>query len=97
MQTITPTLASRYPRLFRAANRPFMHGLLRGFGRWSGLEAIRSFLAESGHLRGLPFVEAALRFLDLRYTVDQVECSRVPETGRLLIVANHPCGALDAL
>jgi putative hemolysin len=97
MQTIAPTLASRYPRLFRAVKRPFLHGLLRGLGRWSGLEMIRSFLAEHGHLRGLPFVEAALRFLDLRYTVDQVEYSRVPETGRLLIVANHPCGALDAL
>lgn len=97
MQQIAPTLASRYPRLFRAAQRPFVHGLLRGFGRWSGLDDIRAFLAEHGHLRGLPFVEAALRFLDLRYTVDQVECSRIPETGRLLIVANHPCGALDAL
>lgn len=97
MQQIAPTLASRYPRLFRAAKRPFMHGLLRSFGRWSGLDEIRAFLAEHGHLRGLPFVEASLRFLDLRYTVDQIECSRIPETGRLLIVANHPCGALDAL
>ena len=39
---------------------------------------------------------AALRFLDLRYTVDQVSAA-ASEAGRLLIVANHPCGALDAL
>ena len=97
MRSLEPTLAARYPRLFRSAQRPLLRGLLRGFGRWSGFEEIRGFLTEHGHLHGLPFVEAALRFLDLRYTVDQIESARIPETGRLLIVANHPCGALDAL
>lgn len=97
MQELETTLSERYPRWFQGPRRPLVRGLLRHFGRWSGVDRLRGFLAEHGHLHGLPFVEAALRFLDLRYTVDQIECSRIPETGRLLIVANHPCGALDAL
>ena len=32
-----------------------------------------------------------------RYTADAAELRRIPASGRLLIVANHPSGALDAL
>jgi putative hemolysin len=90
-------LAERYPHWFRGPRAGFLRPLLRGLGRFAKLDEAGAFLAANGHLRGRAFIEAALEHLDVRYTVDQVERERIPQQGRLLIVANHPSGALDAL
>ena len=97
MRDLQAQLAERFPRWFTGRRARLVGPLVRGFGRWSRLPEAADFLETHGHLRGLAFVEVALSYLDVRYTVDQVERERIPETGRLLIVANHPCGALDAL
>src|SRR3546814_1225891 len=88
-----------YPTLFlsfRGHRGRVAAPLLRGVARWSRFDAIDGFLGESGHLRGFEFVDAALRHLQLRYEADD-GAARIPAKGRLLIVANHPSGALDAL
>ena len=71
--------------------------LLRAIGRWSKFDAIAGFLETSGHLRDFDFVRSTLEFLQARYAADAAELRRIPASGRLLIVANHPSGALDAL
>ena len=90
-------LAERYPHWFQGPRARFARPLLRGLGRFAKLDEAGAFLAANGHLCGRAFIEAALDYLDVRYTVDQVERERIPQTGRLLIVANHPSGALDAM
>lgn len=97
MQPLEQQIAERYPHWFRGRRAALARPLLRGLGRWSKLDAAYGFLATHGHLRGFAFLDATLDFLNLRYAVDQVESRRVPASGRLLIVANHPSGALDAL
>jgi putative hemolysin len=89
--------AERYPAWFRGARGWISRPLLRGFGRFSRLDEAGDFLAAHAHLTGFAFVDAALAHLRVRYTVDQVERGRIPQTGRLLLVANHPAGAADAL
>jgi hypothetical protein len=42
-------------------------------------------------------VSAALQFLGADYAVDDAALARIPAHGRLLVIANHPSGALDAL
>lgn len=90
-------LEHRFPDWFRGARERLARPLLRGLRRLTRLDEIEAFLADRGHLQGLALVEAALDYLGTRYTVDQVERERIPATGRLLIVANHPSGGLDAL
>jgi len=87
----------RFPDWFRGARERLARPLLRGISRLSRFDEINDFLARHGHQQGLLLVEAALEYLGTRYTVDQVERERIPATGRLLIVANHPSGGLDAL
>ncbi|RNF86517.1 GNAT family N-acetyltransferase [Lysobacter psychrotolerans] len=71
--------------------------MLRSIGRWSRFDALDAFIAASAGLRDFAFVQASLEFLQARYVADPHEVERIPSTGRLLIVANHPSGALDAL
>lgn len=97
MQILEQQLAERYPQWFRGHRAAVARPLLRGLGRWSRLAHVYEFIDSHAHLSGFQLVEAAMEFFSLRYTVDQVERHRIPSSGRLLIIANHPSGGLDAL
>ena len=90
-------LQERFPHWFRGRRARLARPLLHGIGRWSRFDALDGFIASARHLRDFAFVEAALEFLQARHVVDPAEVARIPARGRLLIVANHPSGALDAL
>ncbi|WP_281782113.1 lysophospholipid acyltransferase family protein [Lysobacter auxotrophicus] len=90
-------LQERFPHWFRGRRATVARPLLRTIGRWSRFDQVEAFLAANGHLRDFDFVAAGLDHLQARYVVDAAELGRIPASGRLLIVANHPSGALDAL
>lgn len=96
MQQLEQRLQQRYPDWFHGPRAQLARPLLRSVGRWSRLDRISEFLGRNV-LHGLPFVGAALEFLQAGYDVDAPALARIPASGRLLIVANHPSGALDAL
>ncbi|PWB29460.1 GNAT family N-acetyltransferase, partial [Stenotrophomonas sp. SPM] len=97
MQELEQRLQQRFPDWFRGRRGYLARPLLRSVGRWSRLDRVESFLQRSADLRGFDFVAAGLEFLESGYQVDLLDLSRIPASGRLLIVANHPSGALDAL
>lgn len=49
------------------------------------------------NLQGLDFVEQVLEYFNISYSVRDVEKERIPSQGRVVIIANHPIGSLDAL
>jgi len=95
MLQIEQHLQQRFPTWFRGRRAGIARPLLRTLGRWSRFDTLDHFLAESGHLRDFAFVDASLDHLQARYAVEAG--GSIPAQGRLLIVANHPSGALDAL
>ncbi|NZA25294.1 GNAT family N-acetyltransferase [Luteimonas sp. SJ-92] len=97
MLELEQRLQQRFPHWFRGRRARLVRPLLRTLGRWSRLHEIDAFLAAHGHLRGFDFVACALRFLQARYDVADEALARIPAAGGLLVVANHPSGALDAL
>jgi len=97
MQELEQRLQQRYPDWFHGRRGQLARPLLRSVGRWSRLDRIEEFLRRNANVRGFDFVAAGLDFIEDRYHVDPGALARIPATGRLLIVANHPSGALDAL
>ena len=97
MPPIEERLQQRFPHWFQGRRARIARPLLRGASRWSRFDEIDAFLDGHGHLRGLDFVTAALGFLRAAYDIDPADLARIPRTGRLLVVSNHPSGALDAL
>ncbi|WP_294909398.1 lysophospholipid acyltransferase family protein [Tatumella sp. UBA2305] len=55
------------------------------------------FAAEYPHLHGLEMVEQMLEYLDVRCELTARELEQIPVSGPLVLVANHPLGALDGL
>lgn len=97
MDAIARFLHDRYPHWFRGPRAAIARPLLRAALRFSRADRIQGFLERHGHLRDFEFLAEALLFLDCRAEVDPRTLARIPAAGRLLIVANHPSGALDAL
>ena len=97
MLDLERSLSNRFPDWFRGPRAPVARPLVRTLGRLSRIEDVNDFLREHAHLTGLALVEAALARLDCRWLVDHVERERIPEQGAVVIAANHPMGAIDAL
>lgn len=59
------------------------------------LKEINDFLRESGHLEGTAFIEAAIKWLNIKFNIegsDKLELNR-----RYMFVSNHPLGGLDGV
>ena len=97
MLRLEQRLQQRYPRWFQGRRGGVSRPMLRALARWSRLDDIDRLLQDQGHLRGFDFIGATLDFLGARYEVDPAQLVRVPARGGLVVVANHPSGALDAL
>ncbi len=63
----------------------------------SGLKQLERFYNAIGHLHDLEFVDGVFRNLELELDVQAEDLESVPRTGGLVIVANHPYGAIDGL
>lgn len=58
-------------------------------------DELNELLKECGHLKDSEFIEAGLKFLNIRYKAYGQE--NIPERGRYIFVSNHPLGGLDGL
>jgi len=63
----------------------------------SGLKRLERFYNEIEMKPGEDFISALFAHLDLRLEVDPADLERVPASGGVAIVANHPYGAIDGL
>ncbi|MDT8372200.1 MAG: GNAT family N-acyltransferase [Gammaproteobacteria bacterium] len=58
---------------------------------------VNHFLDTHQDLKGFDFVEQVLEHFDFSYAIADRDRKNIPATGRVVIVANHPLGALDGL
>ncbi|MBD3809849.1 MAG: 1-acyl-sn-glycerol-3-phosphate acyltransferase [Sulfuricurvum sp.] len=60
-------------------------------------KSINRFMEEHHEKMGLDFVNAVLEHLNVSYKTIHRQIENIPTMGKVIIVANHPLGALDAL
>jgi putative hemolysin len=60
-------------------------------------DEINAFLQKNETLEGLDFIEIVLEYFNFSYTISNKAKLNIPPSGRVVIIANHPLGALDAL
>ena len=95
MISVDQVLAQNLPGL---TNRPWLYKPVKGaLRRLLHEQDFINFASRYPHLQGLEFVEQVLDHFNFRYSVRDNEIERIPATGRIVIIANHPIGSLDGL
>lgn len=94
--SIESYIAHHYPRVERVPEifkQPAFTLLKRLFHE----EQVNDFLVENRYKESFAFIEAILDYFDIDIQINKNELNNIPSYGRLVIVANHPLGALDAM
>ena len=58
---------------------------------------INSFLAANEDAQGFEFIDRVLEHFKFSYNTSSRDRANIPSSGRVIIIANHPLGALDGL
>ena len=97
MIDIEQILTDKYPSLRNAPLRPFARPLFGAFRLLFHEREINQFLEQHQELDGQTFIEQVLDHFSFSYAISHRDKQNIPASGRVVIVANHPLGALDAL
>jgi len=96
MVDVEKTLSLKYPSIsnYPLILRNFVVYLLK---KILHQDEINHFLMHGEAYKGFDFVEAVLEYFNFGYTLSNKDKANIPSSGRVIIIANHPLGALDAL
>jgi putative hemolysin len=97
MISIEEALPRHYPALVERTPQPLRKGSMELIGRLLCESDINRFLASHPGIEGFQFAEKVLEHFNLSYSVANTDRENIPATGPVVIIANHPLGALDAL
>jgi len=96
MVDIQKEIEKKFPN--RSKNINFFKKLLIKFAKRIIHESsINEFLEKNSHLKGFEFVDTVLDYFNFDYTFSSNDIQNIPSSGKVVIIANHPLGALDAL
>lgn len=88
---IEAILRTKFPRGYKFIPKFIVKALYRFFQ----LETINGVLLEFRNLRGGVFVSKVLERMNIQLNIHGIE--KLPKTGGVIVVANHPMGGLDAM
>lgn len=95
MISVDKVLEQNLPSLEQS---PKVKGLVKkGLGYLLHEQEFVAFADNYPHLEGLEFIEQVLDELEFNARFNPKQTEHIPSEGRLVIVANHPIGSLDAL
>lgn len=95
MFTVDEVLLKHYPNM---ANKPLLSKSLTFLLRRLLHEReMHEFAVSYPHVKGIDFVEQVLDYFKISYSMRDNEKQHIPNEGRVVIIANHPIGSLDAL
>lgn len=71
--------------------------IIKGLKKLIKINEINKILENYEGFDAFEFIEYVFNHLDFSYTVSRKYLKNIPSEGRLIVVANHPLGGLDAL
>ena len=97
MISVERSFYEKFPQFAEGRARSFAQPVVELLRRVACEERINATLAAAAPLSGFDFVERVLEQFHISYSVANTDRENIPVDGRVVIVANHPLGALDAL
>ncbi len=96
MLNIEQAVQQKFPKFQQ--QKPWVRIPALGFLRKLTREQeVNHFLQQHTQLEGFDFIAEVLDYFNFSYSITHRHRDNIPATGRVVIVANHPLGALDGL
>ncbi|HHS91837.1 MAG TPA: lysophospholipid acyltransferase family protein, partial [Campylobacterales bacterium] len=96
MIDVEASVVSKYPKI-ESLPRPIVAPFFYAFKKIIHQNDINSFLEQKHYSGAFGFVESVLEHFNFSYKYSSNQIENIPATGRVVIIANHPLGGLDAL
>ena len=94
MIDVEKMITDRYPKL---KNNKIIKGAISKFAdSIVHEEEINTFLEKNSHLGSFEFIDEVLEYFDFDFSVCDKDRENIPSSGRVVIIANHPLGSMDA-
>ncbi|WP_133012308.1 GNAT family N-acyltransferase [Marinomonas flavescens] len=96
MIQVEQLIANKSPQFFNKSpliTRPTLSVLKHLFHE----NEVNHFLDKNEDCAGFEFIDRVLDHFNFTYQVGQMDRRNIPASGRMMIIANHPLGALDGL
>lgn len=90
-------VSTQFPEFYSKCPSFVVNLLLKVFERILKIQKINDFLLHHRDVRGIAFINKVFEYLDFTYSTSYRYEQKIPTEGRLICVANHPLGALDAM
>lgn len=97
MISVERSLYERFPRLAEGAARKLSQPVVGLLRKVVCEEQVNDALTALQSYSGFEFIEQGLERFDISYSVANTDRENIPVDGPVVIVANHPLGAFDAL
>ena len=75
----------------------FKNIIIRLLERILHVKEINEFLEKNRGFRNIDFIDELFEYLEFSYSVSSKDRLKIPAEGKLIIISNHPLGALDGL
>ena len=96
MINVQASVLNKYPKV-QSIPKPILSPLFAAVKKVIHQNDINTFLKQQAHAGPFTFVESVLDYFDFSYKFSSNQIENIPASGRVVIIANHPLGALDAL
>ncbi|EAR62254.1 GNAT family N-acyltransferase [Neptuniibacter caesariensis] len=93
---VEKALISKYPA-FVDKPAPFKRSALYMLRKLVHESEINTFLDANKDAHGFEFIDRVLEYFNFGYSISNRDRANIPSSGRVVIIANHPLGALDGL
>ena len=90
-------IETKQKNVFKNVPQPIVSLIVRVLQRLMHVREINEILARGKGKKGFEFIEEVFEYLDFSFLLSGKDRRKIPAEGRLVIVSNHPLGALDGL
>jgi len=90
-------IKTNYPKFAQNYPNSVVNFAIGALKRLFHQDEINKFWKAHENEKNDKFIEEIFKYLNFTYKIDNVSLQNIPETGRVIFVANHPIGGLDGL
>lgn len=94
---VSEILMLKYPTYFKKLNPILKKIYLALLNSILKVNKVNEFLSKNEDKYGIDFIDELFEYLDFSYKISAKDKMKIPSEGKLIIVSNHPLGALDGL